>query len=519
MTSFLDLLEGNDVNFEKCGDVVISPKNNMVALFCHFCRDMFTGLPKFVRHLQLAHGDVLPFNQEQNVYSVEELMSSSGLEEDRQSPGIDTSSGDSGMHGESDEPNTEEVPPNPPKRKKEHDSKNVVAEVEAMLFSSDSHKEAQEQDEQLVIKNDRCQVAKRGPLRVCNLKSHTIARQSRKRLTHIKKHILKTLKENVLEPAKEPGIFNVTTTTTKLEAQTESIESTVRVQKSSLGSTSTLLVENQFKRSISSQQVQKRLKSSSKSIIRNVEVLSPINVNSPMTVESLLSESLKSEKNSKKIKAERLSLENNFPKPIEPFRNREQLSNTKIQCYTPKKPQIKAAIQSQASNPVLQDKPITDLKDKNKESSDLVLLISIGLPIIYNLKYEDRLMQEDVDELHKKAAKFCEIYKKHDSVWNTRKIKGPLDTILANFVKDLNREMGCTLKVNELKRLLNQISSWFTGQVDMKFFHKIEPSSSVNHYLNLFSFVPRYNRFLYFCDNCDEHFTTEARFRKHLLKH
>lgn len=147
-------------------------------------------------------------------------------------------------------------------------------------------------------------------------------------------------------------------------------------------------------------------------------------------------------------------------------------------------------------------------------------LFLFQLPIIYNLKYEDRLMLEEVDELRRKAAKFCEIYKNYDSVWNTRKMRGALiNTVIASFVKDLNREMGCTLKANELKRLLNQISSWFTGQVDMKFFHKIEPSSSVSHYLNLFSFVPRYNRFLYFCDNCDEYFTLEARFRKHLLKH
>lgn len=107
MTSILDLPDGNDVNFEKCGDVVISPKDNVVALFCHFCRDMFTSLPKFVRHLQWAHGDVLSFKQEQNVYSVEELMSSSGAEEDDESTGVDTSGGDSGVHGESDEPNTE----------------------------------------------------------------------------------------------------------------------------------------------------------------------------------------------------------------------------------------------------------------------------------------------------------------------------------------------------------------------------------------------------------------------------
>ncbi|XP_022227564.2 protein teflon [Drosophila obscura] len=101
MSSFLDLLgDGGHVHFEKCGDVVVSPKDNMVAMFCHFCRDIFTHLPEFMRHLQWSHSDVLTFTKEQNVYRVEELMSLESSEEDTQSQANSCSSGDSGLAGE-----------------------------------------------------------------------------------------------------------------------------------------------------------------------------------------------------------------------------------------------------------------------------------------------------------------------------------------------------------------------------------------------------------------------------------
>ncbi|XP_001360712.4 protein teflon isoform X1 [Drosophila pseudoobscura] len=100
MSSFLDILGDGHVNFEKCGDVVVSPKDNMVAMFCHFCKDIFTHLPEFMRHLQWSHSDVLQFTKEQNVYRVEELMSLESSEDDVQSQANSCSSGDSGLAGE-----------------------------------------------------------------------------------------------------------------------------------------------------------------------------------------------------------------------------------------------------------------------------------------------------------------------------------------------------------------------------------------------------------------------------------
>lgn len=254
-----------------------------------------------------------------------------------------------------------------------------MAEVEAMLFASDCHEEAQDQVKENLIskvdfKGDRRGVGNvRRSLRICDLKSHSIARQSRKRLTHIKKRILKTLKGNMLEPADDPGIFNVctTTTTTKIEAQSQSMESTL-VKNPSLTGASTVLVENQLKKSSTSQQI-KMFKSSSKPIISKVEILSPItNINSSMTLQSLLAESSISEVKPQKDKTERLLLENYDPKPTEPLRNKEQSSNTKIvQCYKPKKAQSHRATQA--------IKTELNSNCSDRESNDLGLLLSIGV--------------------------------------------------------------------------------------------------------------------------------------------
>ncbi|KAH8418618.1 hypothetical protein KR222_006748 [Zaprionus bogoriensis] len=81
MNSFVNKLSNDYVNFEKCGDVVVSPKDNMIGMFCHFCCDLFTNLPEFMHHLQEAHNDVLGFTSAYNVYSIEELMGLSDEEE------------------------------------------------------------------------------------------------------------------------------------------------------------------------------------------------------------------------------------------------------------------------------------------------------------------------------------------------------------------------------------------------------------------------------------------------------
>lgn len=75
MSSLINLLSDRCVNFEKCGDVVVSPKDNMIGVFCHFCCDIFKNLLEFLHHLQNAHSDVLAFTKSHNVYSMEQLMS------------------------------------------------------------------------------------------------------------------------------------------------------------------------------------------------------------------------------------------------------------------------------------------------------------------------------------------------------------------------------------------------------------------------------------------------------------
>ncbi|XP_030388441.1 protein teflon isoform X2 [Scaptodrosophila lebanonensis] len=140
MPTFLDMLTGEDsVHLEKCGDVVVSPKDNVFALFCHFCRDMFaTNLPEFLRHLQSVHCDVLHFTKEHNVYSVEELLAGTPTQDtDAQSQADSSCSGDSGMPAENDDTLTAD----------RENKRDILAEVEAMLFEDTNNFEEQLQNE------------------------------------------------------------------------------------------------------------------------------------------------------------------------------------------------------------------------------------------------------------------------------------------------------------------------------------------------------------------------------------
>lgn len=96
MSSFVNLLSDDYVDFEKCGDVVLSTKDNMIGLYCRFCCDIFTNLNEFFHHLQLIHNDVLHFTKEHNVYSIEELICLSDQENDNESQ---TSSGRDSVSG------------------------------------------------------------------------------------------------------------------------------------------------------------------------------------------------------------------------------------------------------------------------------------------------------------------------------------------------------------------------------------------------------------------------------------
>lgn len=96
MSSFVNLLSDDYVDFEKCGDVVLSTKDNMIGLYCRFCCDIFTNLNEFFHHLQLIHNDVLNFTKEHNVYSIEELMFSSDQDNDIESQTSSGCNSDSG---------------------------------------------------------------------------------------------------------------------------------------------------------------------------------------------------------------------------------------------------------------------------------------------------------------------------------------------------------------------------------------------------------------------------------------
>ncbi|XP_034654566.1 protein teflon isoform X2 [Drosophila subobscura] len=152
---------------------------------------------------------------------------------------------------------------------------------------------------------------------------------------------------------------------------------------------------------------------------------------------------------------------------------------------------------------------------------DLKLLETVGLRIIKVPKFEDKMPLEQSEEFRKKAAKFSKIYHKYETIWSYRKSKiiGAPERLVQQlnaFTEEVNKELACQLTLSEMKRTLNLINSWYTEQIDKRFFRKATLSYSIEHYMLLFHFLPKIITTVYFCEYCEETFTHESRYKKHV---
>ncbi|XP_020807513.1 protein teflon isoform X2 [Drosophila serrata] len=631
MAFFADMvINDGHMAFEKCGDVVVSTKDNKLALFCHFCKDLITYLPQFLRHLHEAHGDVLHFKNDHNVYSVEELLSGAA-EEDREAEDVENNSQDEncGMPQVAEEPDEcvkSKNIPDETEKESPGSTTDVLAEVEAMLFSDeDDEKESEKNSQQdMAIKAylEVCQglqkkkevtkeplISKPEPdsqrskggrnqkgLNISRLRSHAIARQSRKRMSTVKKRILRAidnfvpknqipLKNNPADqdkaadqaqllqlapirpriplsktPARPPmnaGHLSVrkstlttarislqmTTTTTTSSAtvvscskeEEPSYQASQSVVQSSITEQENSCQENQMfnlgnicgtqKSPIEIQKIEMLPKLETQNdILNNAENVDDIDIEKELAV--LLGQPMRW--NSKETKESPAKVINSrtkiqkLNKDVKSY-NQTQLNTKNVEN---KLEIILAGIDLLNKTPTKQDSTSADVNESIEVLIDnCTLLKYVGLPVIHNPSYEDKIMLDELEDLRGKAAKFCEIFRKYDEIWNCRRTKPmanntkKLADLIELLTQDVIAELDCYLSKSDAKRILNLITLWFRQTIDLKHFKKVPLSPSIQYYFNLFAFIPKLTRFLFFCEYCDENFTLEAAYRKHLLSH
>lgn len=70
-----ELSEISDIEFEKCGEIIVAPRKNVFAMTCLCCQDIFVYMTEFMRHVRTEHGDELHFNRPNiAVYDVDDLI-------------------------------------------------------------------------------------------------------------------------------------------------------------------------------------------------------------------------------------------------------------------------------------------------------------------------------------------------------------------------------------------------------------------------------------------------------------
>ncbi|XP_016947082.2 protein teflon [Drosophila biarmipes] len=648
--SFLDMLSGSgDVDLKKCGDVVVSPSDNMIALYCHFCRDIFTQLPEFLRHLQWAHADALHFTKEHNVYSVEELMSDEQEgQEDAQSAGDSSSSGDSGVHAESEEPvATEGYQIDPHDTKAKIEPKYKAAQQKVLPNESD-FQEKESKVEARGFKGPRKKVEIKGKsLKICELKSHAIAKNSRKHMSIVKSRILQALESDlpatlqmkppntkyclpISEPLQEENIPTHTFQTppkpvpiasnlsvrksTLTKAQVCVVKKTLNakpkptptVQKVEVFSASSVDEMSETPKLANQFQVPRKRKSSPLQI-RNVEILSPLNLiptalikpnkskdisvltplnnlpktskaenanensfnikeeaNKPsmkrvlgennhqqVTNQSLLKRELNSSisqnpskpiykkffKNSLKLEQETLSSFNkslqattakeNMP-AVRQVHSSQRLFNDNAGCPVAEKNNTKDNIVVGGMQQVLKKEQTSTtktghlLKKTTPAAEMLNLLKGVGLPAIVDSSCKDTIELHELVNLREKAAQFSKIYSKYESIWNYRSKNPPVKneviaSTIAALTTEVNLAMKCNLSESEIKRIVNLISVWHKDTANLQTLKPSTISDTAQRHLNLFKYLP--DKFAYFCESCDDLFTFEEVFKKHLLGH
>ncbi|XP_075165874.1 teflon [Haematobia irritans] len=160
--------------------------------------------------------------------------------------------------------------------------------------------------------------------------------------------------------------------------------------------------------------------------------------------------------------------------------------------------------------------PIIVPKDYNEEK-DLELLDHVGLKIIQIDDIEDFHTLEEIEEIHGKAQQFANICKEYSKVFSSKQAEN--DEYFKQLLTEINQKLNVDFELCDLKRLVNLIVMWCSHVYSNKLPEKSPSFVVTNKYLQMFPYLPKSVKRIYYCEFCDEHFTTENRYYNHRIIH
>ncbi|XP_067628640.1 putative leucine-rich repeat-containing protein DDB_G0290503 [Eurosta solidaginis] len=210
----------------------------------------------------------------------------------------------------------------------------------------------------------------------------------------------------------------------------------------------------------------------------------------------------------------------------------ETLNQLKLQKFVDEKLLYDSLLHNSHSftDPLISDSRMTSLLEENsfinaasdEDKENYLLLRPLGLQIIVDPKVEDGMKLKTLETIRAKASLFATIYMDFKHLWKVGKgIKNfeKLELDFNKLLQRINENYKLELTITETKRIINLISLWYMQSYARSLMKKKPILPSVSHYLQLFKFLPKTARRIFYCEECPQYFLCWQNYLAHSEKH
>ncbi|XP_012162721.2 uncharacterized protein LOC105665545 [Ceratitis capitata] len=208
----------------------------------------------------------------------------------------------------------------------------------------------------------------------------------------------------------------------------------------------------------------------------------------------------------------------------------DTLNQLKLECMDDENNLFHSTLQSSANltasflsedhNSTSDESMLLSFSDEDRENYKL--LRSTGLQIVMTPNVEDDLCLYKTEEMRTKANCFAKIYCEFKYLWKVGNGVKSYEQIELNFSKlmqRLNEHYKFELSIAQTKRIVNLVSLWYMQTYHRWFIEKKRTSTPILYYLQIFAYLPKTSRRIFYCEECPRYFLSQQKFLTHRRGH